>query len=155
MNEKMVNIMLFLVFIMIGINGFLLYTTQLQMENGSSFSEFFGLSSGGLSYGTINDSAEGITFDTTSTEGLSSTDPSTEQGLVTPQNAQNEPAALTPLDYVNVAVNGVEIVMDKFSDMFPFLYPITFAVKAFTALLKILFLAFIALNIRSFLGRRI
>lgn len=155
MNEKIVNIAIFLFFIMLGINGFLAYTMQLQLEDGSSFNEFYGLTNSGLSKNTIETEGDGITFVTSSTEGISSTDPSTEQGVVTPQNDAGTPAAFSAWNFAVVMAIGVELVMGKFAAMFPFLAPITTAVTAFAIALKVFFAGFIALNIRSFLGRRI
>ena len=155
MNDKVVNMAIMLFFIMIGVNGFLAYTLQLQDVEGNSFSEFVGLTTDGLSYASIEAEGDGVEFDTPSTEGLSSTDPSSEQGLVTPQNSSGNPMAFSAWNFAVIMTLGVELVMLKFSAMFPFLAPLTGAVIASAIALKVFFAAFIALNIRSFLGRRV
>ena len=151
MNDKILTWALMLTVIMIGINAFLLMaSTNLYDASGNPLNIYYGLDSG--AYGSqIQTDAQNITID--SGVSISSELPSQQQGLV----VSTRDDVPTGMSYANDLAKlgvGVQLVMLKFSEMFPVLSPIVNAIVFFAFAIQGLAIAYLtSLLIRGILGR--
>lgn len=120
MNDKILGMACLFFFVMIGINGFLLYAAQLQDPEGNTMNLFYGMSTSGLS-GDVTTTANTITVDPGTSD--SSTAPANEQGFPI-INVNSKPAGLSAPDQFVIMVAGTQLVMGKFSEMYPPMAPI-------------------------------
>lgn len=152
MNDKMLTMSLFLVLIMIGVNAFLLMAaTNLYDNNGNEIAIFYGLDNGALG-SQLQDDAAGITVSTGS--DFSSTAPVVNATIDPPIKSGGNPIGLEFTQYFTIMVAGLELVMLKFSSLFPILAPIINALVFFAAALKIFAMAFLGSQlVRAIVGR--
>lgn len=148
MNDKILTIGMFTFFILIGINGFLLMGANLYDSNGNNLDIFYGMTNSGLSQ---NISDKDITVATDL--DASSTTPSSSQGF-TPVTIDENPAGLDIISQMAIMVAGTQLIMLKFSEMFPILAPITNAIVFLITAIQLLVVAYIgSILVRSIVGR--
>ena len=122
MIEKAVSIAMMLTFIMIGINAMLyMGSVNLYDQEGYPLNLYYGLDSGG--YGSqMSDKAQSIEISTD--PSFSSTAPSQQQGF-TPITSSDNPVGMDwGAEFLKLGF-GVQLVLLKFSELFPILAPIT------------------------------
>jgi hypothetical protein len=151
MNDKILTMALMLTFIMIGINAFLfMASSNLYDEQGNQLSIYYGLDSGGFGQ-QIQTDAENIDIDTG--VSISSSAPSTIQGI-TAVTREDNPVGLSYGQDLQKLGIGVQLVMLKFSDLFPMLSPIVNAIVFFAFAVQGFALAYLgSVLIRGILGR--
>lgn len=148
MNDKIMSIGMFLFFILIGINGFLLMGANLYDSEGNNLDLFYGMTSSGLS-GNIADKDIGVS----ATLDSSSTTPSTTQGF-TPVKIDDQPAGLDLLSQMTIMVAGTQLIMLKFSELFPIISPITNAIVFLVTAIQLLVVGYLgSMLVRSIFGR--
>ena len=151
MNEKVLTMALMLVFVMIGINAFLLMaSTNLYDEQGNQLNIYYGMDTGGFGQ-TIQDDASAISI--SSGVSISSTAPGDQQGL-TVVSRNNNPIGLdTATDLTKLGI-GSQLVLLKLSEMFPIISPITNGIAFFVFAIQSFALAYLgSILIRGILGR--
>ena len=151
MNDKVLTIAIMLSFVLIGVNGFLLMASEnLYDTQGQPLQIYYGMETGG--YGDqVRTDADGIEIG--SDVSISSDLPSQQQGLIIAQR-DNTPLGLAATTDLAKIVFGVELVMLKFSEMFPVLSPIINVFVLFAAALKTFVTAYLtSLLVRGILGR--
>jgi len=139
MNDKILTIAMFLFFIMIGINAFL-YTMSFSLyhENGDRLNIYYGLDEGGFGK-ELQTNAENTTIGTD--VSISSTIPSQQQGLVIGKT-NGVPAGLNVFnEFAKIGV-GVQLIMFKFSDMFPSISPIFMGIVFFVSAIQMFVVAY-------------
>jgi len=149
MNDKLLTIAFMLTLVMLGVNGFLLMASQnLYDQNGNQLNIYYGMDASATSAET---NAEAIDID--AGVSISSEVPSQQQGITVVSKDSNP----VGLDYMNDLTKlgiGVQLVMLKFSEMFPVLTPIVNAVVAFAFLIQGLAIAYLgSILVRGVLGR--
>jgi hypothetical protein len=148
MNDKIMTMGIFVFFIMIGINGFLLMAANLYDQDGNTLDLFYGLTSSGLS-GNIEDKTIAVSTELNS----SSTTPSTSQGF-TPITIDDNPSGLNVLSQMAIMVAGVQLIMLKFSELFPIIAPITTAIVFFITAIQLLVAGYVgSILVRAIFGR--
>lgn len=148
MNDKVLTMGIMIFFLMIGVNGFLLMGSNLLDQEGNSLDMFYGLSTSGLGSDIQNADLE-ITTDVTASTDL----PSSNQGF-TPITIDSQPAGLNPLNQMIVMVAGVQLVMLKFSELFPIIAPITNSIVFFVTAIQLFVGAYLGGQlVRSIFGR--
>lgn len=148
MNDKILTIGMFTFFILIGINGFLLMGANLYDSNGNNLDIFYGMTNSGLSQ-DISDKDITVATDL----DASSTTPSSSQGF-TPVTIDENPAGLDIISQMAIMVAGTQLIMLKFSEMFPILAPITNAIVFLITAIQLLVVAYIgSILVRSIVGR--
>jgi hypothetical protein len=151
MNDKILTMALMLSLVMIGINAFLLMaSTNLYDTEGNQLDIYYGLDSG--AYGSqVQTDAQSIDFD--SGVSISSELPSEQEGLTVVSRNDN-PIGMDVTNELAKLGLGVQLVMLKFSEMFPVLTPIVNAVVFFAFAIQGLAIAYLgSILIRGILGR--
>lgn len=148
MNDKILTIGMFLFFILIGINGFLLMGANLYDQSGNNLTLFYGMTDSGLS-GDIADKEINVS----ATLDSSSTTPSTTQGF-TPVQINQDPAGLNIISQMTIMVAGTQLIMLRFSEMFPIISPITNAIVFLVTAIQLLVVGYLgSVLVRSIFGR--
>jgi len=150
MNDKMLTIAMRLLLVMIGINAFLLMGDALLDQSGARLDIFYGLEDNSLG-SNLSSQSDSIQINTDLE--ASSTSPTGFQGF-TPITNNDNPIGLDFLRYPAIMVAGIELVMLKFSALFPIIAPITTAIALFAAMLKIMVASYFgSMLVRGIVGR--
>lgn len=151
MNEKIMNIGFFIFFIMIGINGFIVMTGTLVDTEGNLMTQKTGWSGITALGSDINASANTIDFDPDAGAGAEATDDS-----LPPFQINEKPAGLTAYDAVTAGLIGTQIYLVRFSELFPFLEPLIYAVIFFVTAIQLLVVAYLgSITLRTIFGGKI
>lgn len=149
MNDKLLTIAFMLTLVMLGVNGFLLMASEnLYDQEGNQLNIYYGMDASATAAET---DAEAIDID--AGVSISSEVPSQQQGITVVTRDSNPVGLDYMSDLVKLGV-GVQLVMLRFSEMFPVLTPIVNAVVAFAFLVQGLAIAYLgSILIRGVLGR--
>lgn len=151
MNDKILTIALMLTLVMIGVNAFLyMASTNLYDTNGNQLNIYYGLDEG--AYGSqVQTNAQNI--DIGSGVSISSDVPSQQEGFTPATIASNPVGSFYGNDLQKLGL-GVQLVMLKFSEMFPVLTAIVNAIVLFTFLIQGLAVAYVfSILVRGIFGR--
>jgi len=148
MIEKAVSIAIMLTFIMFGINAMLSMGSSLYNENGNQLNIYYGLDAQNQSF---IDKANDIEID--SGVDFSSTAPSQQQGF-TPIKSNDNPVGLDwGAELLKLSI-GLQLVLFKFSQLFPIIAPITLGLVALVSAIQGFAMAYIGGQIvRAIVGR--
>lgn len=147
MNDKILTMAFMLSLVMLGVNGFLLMASEnLYDQNGNQLDIYYGMDDS-----VVETNVEGITID--AGVSISSELPSQSQGITVVKRNDN-PVGLDYMSYLTKIGIGVQLVMLRFSEMFPVLSPIVNAVVFFAFAIQGLAIAYLgSILIRGVLGR--
>lgn len=151
MNDKILTIAFMLFFLMIGINAFLyMASTNLYDSEGNKLNIYYGLDDDGFGSDLV-DTADATEID--AGVGFSSTVPSQQQGLIVGKT-NDDPTGLSAFNEFYKLGAGVQLVLLKFSVMFPIIAPITTGIATFAFALQFFVIAYgLSILIRGILGR--
>ncbi len=157
MNDKMFSIALFLTFIIIGMNGFLVMASELKDAQGNDIQVFYDMSGN-----TLQTPSDNLVFDVDTT--ASSSSPNTATGFTPAKDSEGDLFGLaTPTKYIGGMVAGVQLVMAQIDYMFtpigedhsPF-YGIILAIIVFVTVIQAMGLGYLTVTlIRIVTGRQV
>ncbi len=160
--ERIMPIAMFLLFLMIGINGFIVVAGDLQDTNGLPISQSFNLNKINQLSDDIKNSSENIEYNPSGTDqptsntsaGFSIFDVTTWWGGVT--NAVSNIIGIKGVYMINNAIFGIENYMTIFSNLFPSFSPIFFSITVLCYAIKFVVLAYAgSILVRYVVGRGI
>ena len=148
MNDKIMTMGMFIFFVLIGVNGFLLMGANLLDSEGNTLNLFYGLGNNSLS-SQISDKDIEVGADLDS----SSTLPSTSQGFI-PVTIDGNPAGLDIISQMAIMVAGTQLIMLRFSELFPIISPIILSIVYLITAIQLLVVAYVgSILARSIFGR--
>jgi len=151
MNDKVLTWAIMLTVIMIGINAFLfMASSNLYDEQGNKLNIYYGLDEGGFGQ-QVQDKAEGVSIGPD--VSISSSLPSQQEGITVVKSGDNPVGLDYTAEFQKLGI-GVQLVMFKFSDMFPIVAPITSAIAFLAFAIQGFAIAYLgSILIRGILGR--
>jgi len=159
--EKIMPIAMFLFFIMIGVNAFIISVGELQDGTGQALNKQIGTGTTQLGSDIKNQADNTEPGSPAGSTPTNSTDTGFFTFITQPfwDNVVQPVSNFIGIDNVNLidnAVNGLDKIMYKYIDWFPFLAPIFYAVIFFAAGIKILVFGYAGtILVRAIVGRNI